>query len=78
MNTFLLNTVILLALVVALGYLNEKVTGFPDEIALMMFSIAIGGVLVVLSMGFQGTASAMELIRGMKYFDLEKFLMGIF
>ena len=75
MNTFLLNTVILLALVVALGYLNEKVTGFPDEIALMMFSIAIGGVLVVLSMGFQGTASAMELIRGMKYFDLEKFLM---
>lgn len=75
MNTFLLNTVILLALVVALGYLNEKVTGFPDEIALMMFSIVIGGVLVVLSMGFQGTASAMELIRGMKYFDLEKFLM---
>lgn len=75
MNTFLINTVILLALVVTLGYLNEKVTRFPDEIALMMFSIVIGGVLVISGIAFQGTESAMKFLSGLKYFDLEKFLM---
>lgn len=75
MDTFLINTVFLLALVVALGYLNEKVAKFPDEIALMLFSIVIGGVFLGLEVMSQGTDSALRLLSGFRYFDLEKFLM---
>ena len=47
MDTFLVNTVIFLALVVVFGYLNEKVTRFTHEIALMLFAVILGGALAV-------------------------------
>lgn len=75
MNTFLIHTVILLALVVVLGFLNEKVTKWTGEIALMLYAIAIGAVLAILGIIFQGTEGFMQVLSGLQYFDLEEFLM---
>lgn len=72
---FLTNTVILLAFVVSLGYFNEKVTKLTHEIALMLFSVAIGGVLVIASLLFQGTEMVMVSLQNVQYFNLEEFLM---
>ena len=38
---FLPKVVILLLLIVLLGFFNEKITKFPYEISLMLFSIVI-------------------------------------
>lgn len=75
MDMFLTNTVILLAFVVSLGYFNEKVTKLTHEIALMLFSVAIGGVLVIASLLFQGTEMVMVSLQNVQYFNLEEFLM---
>lgn len=55
MDTFLVNTVIFLALVVVFGYLNEKVTRFTHEIALMLFAVILGGALAVFGAVSKGT-----------------------
>ncbi len=75
MDMFLTNTVILLAFVVSLGYFNEIVTKLTHEIALMLFSVAIGGVLVIASLLFQGTEMVMVSLQNVQYFNLEEFLM---
>lgn len=75
MDTFLINTVILLALVVAFGYLNEKVTKFTHEIALMLFSVILGGILLILSAACKGTSAVSQTLEGIQLFNLEKFLM---
>lgn len=75
MEHFLTNTVIILALVVVLGYFNEKVTKFTSEIALMLFSIVIGIVLLILGIALKGTAAASAFLEGLQMFNLESFLM---
>ncbi len=75
MDTFLLNTVILLALVVVLGFFNEKVTKFTHEIALMLFTVIAGGVLLVLSAVLKGTGTASQVLEELQFFNLEGFLM---
>lgn len=75
MDMFLTNTVILLAFVVVLGYFNEKVTKLTHEIALMLFSVGIGGALVLAGILFQGMETVMESIQSLPYFNLEEFLM---
>ena len=75
MDTFLINTVILLALVVALGYFNEKVTKFTHEIALMLFTVILGGILLLVSAALKGTGTASQVLEELQFFDLEGFLM---
>lgn len=75
MDTFLTDTVVLLAFVVILGYFNEKVTKFTHEIALMLFAIIIGGVLVVLGIACKGTGTAAQILDSFQFFDLEDFLI---
>ncbi len=75
MDMFLTNTVILLAFVVVLGYFNEKVTKLTHEIALMLFSVGIGGALVLAGVLFQGKETVMEDLQNLQYFNLEEFLM---
>ena len=75
MDTFLLNTVILLALVVVLGFFNEKVTKFTHEIALMLFTVIVGGMLLVASAVLRGTGTASQVLEELQFFNLEGFLM---
>lgn len=42
MQSFLMQAVLLLFLIVLLGFFNEKITKMPYEISLMLFSIIIG------------------------------------
>lgn len=75
MDNFLVNTVVLLALVVVFGYFNEKVTRFTHEISLMLFSVILGGILVVLGIAFEGRGTVSQTLEGIQVFNLEEFLM---
>lgn len=75
MDNFLTSTVVLLALVVGLGFLNEKVTKLTQEIAFMLFAVILGGLLVALGMVFRGTETVIEVLKTVQVFHLEEFLM---
>lgn len=75
MGGFLQNTVIALAFVVLLGYFNEKVTKLTYEISLMLFSVVIGGVLLLIGMILKDAPSAASILEQIQVFDLESFLM---
>lgn len=75
MDGFLTSAVILLAFVVFLGFFNEKVTKFTYEIALMLFSIIIGGVLLAISIAFGNNIGISGILDRIQFFNLEKFLM---
>ncbi len=75
MDTFLINTVILLALVVVFGYLNEKVTKFTHEIALMLFSVVLGGILIIAGAALKGAGTAPQILEEIQVFNLEEFLI---
>ena len=75
MDTFLINTVILLALVVMLGYFNERVTKFTHEIALMLYAVILGGVLVIFGAVFKGAGAVSQILEDIQVFDLEGFLI---
>lgn len=71
---FLTTVIIFLALIVALGYFNEKVTKFTYEISLMLFSIILSAGLLVVSVLVKGGTVA-GFIDKIQVFNLEKFLM---
>ncbi len=75
MDTFLVNTVIFLALVVVFGYLNEKVTRFTHEIALMLFAVILGGALAVFGAVSKGTGAVSQILEEVQFFNLEGFLI---
>lgn len=75
MDTFLVNTVIFLALVVVFGYLNEKVTRFTHEIALMLFAVILGGALAVFGAVSKGTGAVSQILEEAQFFNLEGFLI---
>ncbi len=75
MDTFLVNTVIFLALVVVFGYLNEKVTRFTHEIALMLFAVILGGALAVFGAVSKGTGTVSQILEEVQFFNLEGFLI---
>ncbi|MCI8834165.1 MAG: sodium:proton antiporter [Ruminococcus sp.] len=75
MGGFLTNTVIILAFVVLLGYLNEKVTKFTYEISLLLFSVLTGGVLLFFGMLFGEASSVKKVLEQVQVFHLESFLM---
>lgn len=74
MNNFLLIAVLLLFLVVALGFFNEKVTKFTYEISLMLFSVVISFVCLLVG-GVFHVETIIGFIRQMGHIDMEKFLM---
>ena len=74
MTGFLGYAVFLLSLIVVIGLINEKVTKLTYEIALMIFSIAVGAVLTFAGAGFKGT-SISGLLTDIRVFDLESFLI---
>ena len=74
MLSFLPQAVILLLLIVLLGFFNEKVTKFPYEISLMLYSVVVGiGVLILASV--IRDASVSEIFENLQVFNLEGFLM---
>lgn len=75
MNNFLTLTVILLAFVVFLGFFNEKVTKFTYEISLMLFSVIIGGILLILKLCLNADTSVAQVLNNINFSSLESFLM---
>ena len=74
MTDFLGYAVFLLSLIVVIGLINEKFTKLTYEIALMIFSIAVGAVLTFAGAEFKGT-SISGLLTDIRVFDLESFLI---
>lgn len=66
--------VVLIALVCGFGFLNEKVTKLTYEIALMLFSVGAGVIILLFAMLFKGNDPASVLAQ-FHYLDIEKFLM---
>lgn len=75
MDGFLGNVVILLGFVVLLGFFNEKVTKFTYEISYMLFSVVIGGVLLIAGSFFSNAPSIKIMLENIQFFDLETFLI---
>ena len=63
--------VIIMAVVVLLSFFNEKVTKLPNEIALMLFSIIIGIVIILASAVFSGN----DVLEQAQMMDIEDFLL---
>ncbi len=66
--------VVLISLVCLLGFFNEKVTKLTYEIALMLFSIGIGAVILIVKILADGTDAAAVLDES-HYINIESFLM---
>lgn len=75
MDGFLLKVAIILAFVVFIGFFNEKVTKFTYEISLMLFSVIIGGILLIVGAAAEHSPSISLLLENLHYFDVEKILM---
>lgn len=71
---FLPIAVVVLALMVLIGFFNEKTLKLTDEIALMLFSSVIGVILVIITMLVQDK-TAQQVLNDIQVFDLEKFLI---
>lgn len=63
--------VAIMSLVVLLGFFNEKITKLPYEIALMLFSIVIGILIIIASTLFSGN----EILEQAQLMDIEDFLL---
>ena len=74
MTTFLPYFVIIMMLVVALGFFNERVTKLTDEIALMLFAIVLGAVLLLVD-NIIANQDVQLVLRDVQQFDLEDYLM---
>lgn len=74
MTTFLPYFVVIMLLVVGLGYFNEKVTRLTDEIALMLFAIVIGAILLIAG-SIITDQDIQTILRDIQLFDLEDYLM---
>ena len=74
MTSFLPYFVVIMLLVVALGFFNEKVTKLTDEIALMLFAIVIGAVLLLVD-NVTSNSDLQSILRDVQGFDLEDYLM---
>ena len=74
MSGFLPYAVIVLAMIVFIGFFNEKVTHLTYEIALMLFSL-IAGSLITLVAAFYRDIPVFSLLSDVKVFDLKEFLI---
>ena len=66
--------IIVLTLIVGIGLLNEKVFRLQGDIALLMFSVVISGVLAVICR-FAGDNEFTAVVHGIGNFGFEKYLM---
>ncbi len=74
MNSFLPYVVVLMFLIVGIGYFNERKTKLTYEIALMLFSMVIGAVLLI-AYNLTNDQDASIAIKDIIKFDLEDYLM---
>ena len=65
---------VIMVIVCLLGFFNEKVTKLNYEISLMLFSVVIGGLLLIAAAVFSGSDVAAVLARA-QYVNVEGFLM---
>ena len=65
---------VIMAIVCLLGFFNEKVTKLNYEISLMLFSIVIGGLLLIAAAVFNGSDFG-EVLEKAQYVNIEGFLM---
>ena len=72
MNLYLF--VAIIALVCLLGFFNEKVTKLTYEISLMLFSIAVGALLLLGAVIFNGT-DAGTVLKQTQLVNIERFLL---
>ncbi|MBQ9359516.1 MAG: hypothetical protein IJT96_00600, partial [Lachnospiraceae bacterium] len=75
MTDFLPYVVAAMLLIVVLGYFNEKKTKLTYEIALMLFSLILGGLLVVIELA-TNNKELYEALEQIVTFDLEDYLMN--
>lgn len=66
--------VIVMGLVVVLGFLNEKVFKLTHEIALMLFSVILGGVLIAVGSAVSGS-TVLQLLTNIHIMDIQDFLL---
>ena len=74
MDSFLLNFIVIMVPICLFGFLNEKVTKLTYEIALMLFAIVLGIIVMVGSAIFKGTNVA-EVLDKAQMFNIKEFLM---
>lgn len=74
MTTFLPFFVVIMLLVVGLGYFNERVTKITEEIALMLYAIIIGAVLLLFSYLIRNKDIQLVL-HDIQLFNFEGYLM---
>ena len=65
---------IIMAVICLLGFFNEKVTHLPHEIALLLYSVGIGFILLPVFMLVRGTPAG-DVLRETHYIDIEGFLL---
>ena len=66
--------VVVISLVCLLGFFNEKVTKLTYEISLMLFSVVIGGILLLIVTFAKGTDIA-DVLPQSQFINIERFLM---
>lgn len=66
--------VVVILLVCLLGFFNEKVTKLTYEISLMLFSVVIGGILLLIVTFAKGTGIA-DVLPQSQFINIERFLM---
>ena len=66
--------VVIISLVCLLGFFHEKVTKLTYEISLMLFSIMIGGILLLVVTLARGTDIA-DVLSQSQFINIERFLM---
>ena len=74
MEGMLIMFTIIMAVVCLLGFFNEKVTHLPHEIALLLFSVLFGFLLLPVFVFFKGTPVG-ETLRETHYINIEGFLL---
>lgn len=66
--------VIILAVVCLLGFVNEKLTKLPHEIALMLFSV-LAGIALTITAALIKNVSMQDILEKAHFLNIEKFLM---
>ena len=75
MNLFLLLTSVVLGVIMAVGFLNEKVFHLTYEIVLLLFSILVG-ILLLAAASIIKNSSASEVLENFQLFNLEELLIN--
>lgn len=75
MENFLIYLVCILFLIVTIVIFNEKVTKLANEIALLMFSLVVGIVLLIISNIFSESAATVNILHTIGKYRLDKVLL---